>query len=122
MKENWMNKLVDLLNEYEKEKTDLKFNPHLWDAYGGHLSFLEYSSKYSDLLCISKRYEFIKRLVDNDKINYHKISDIIIYSQWRYTWVNKTTAQRVDENYLDLILMILSIQDNPIQFLIDILA
>ena len=45
----------------------------------------------------------------------------MIYSQWRYTWINKTTAQRVDENFLDLLLMILSIQENPISFLLSVL-
>lgn len=75
MKENWINKLIDLLNEYEEEKTDSTFKLHFWDAYWWHLSFLEYNSKYSDLLCISKRYEFIKRLVKNDKIDRHNVKE-----------------------------------------------
>lgn len=116
MKENWINKLVDLLNEYEKEKTDLKFNPHLWDAYGGHLSFLEYSSKYSDLLCISKRYEFIKRLVENDKIDMSKAkyySDLIYYEDyWEWGWACKD---------YEFVIMLLSIKDKPIEFLLSVL-
>ena len=65
-----MEKLLELLNEYEKEKNDLTFKPKFWEIYRGHLSFLEYNNKYSELLCISKRYEFIKRLVENNKIDF----------------------------------------------------
>ena len=49
------------------------------------------------------------------------IAEIMINSQRRYTWTDKTTAQRVDENMSDLLIMILAIQDNPIEFLVSIL-
>ena len=101
-----MNKLIELLNEYEEEKTDLKFKPKFWEIYRGHLSFLEYSDKYSELLCISKRYEFIKRLVDNDKIDLLRLDNRIALSEF---------------NKVERCLMALSIQDNPIEFLISIL-
>lgn len=77
--------------------------------------------RFDEVHLVSKKMWFIEWLVKENKINYHKISDIIIYSQWRYTWVNKTTAQRVDENFLDLLLMILSISENQISDLISYL-
>jgi hypothetical protein len=82
------------------------------------LNWEAFSWDTANSVIISKSYGFIWWLVDNDKIDYHKISDIMIYSQWRYTWINKTTAQRVDENMSDLLLMLLSISDKPIEDLI----
>lgn len=123
MKENRIDKLIELLNQFEKEKKSW----YTWnniDSYDNCVYWVDCDweteiTMYSDLY--SKYYWFIKRLVENDKIDYHKISDIMIYSQWRYTWINKTTAQRVDENMSDLLIMLLSIQDNPIEFLVSIL-
>lgn len=70
-----------------------------------------------ETVLISKKFEFIKRLVDHDNINFNKVYkkeesekiDICIY--WR-EW---------KEENLYWLLMLLSIQDNPIEFLISIL-
>lgn len=133
MKENWMKKLVDLLNEYEEEKKkETWLRAYEWESYWDwHLiqaTNIVTKGKKTPLALIesrsllkSKDYWFIQRLLEHDKIDYHKISDIMIYSQWRYTWINKTTAQRVDENMSDLLIMILAIEDNPISLLLSFL-
>lgn len=58
---------------------------------------------------ISKKFWFIKYLVDNDKIDFDKLED---NSYWFFI--------DLSDNYLE-ILALLSIQDNPIEFLISIL-
>ena len=66
-----MEKLIDLLNEYEakRHKTSVIANIRKGED---RLSYLEMNCNYSELLCISKGYEFIQRLVENDKIEFSK--------------------------------------------------
>ena len=93
-KEIWMEKLIELLNEFNKEKW---WHPWLlyewfwvrkWD-----LNFIFNHSKFP----------FIKWLVENDKIKLEKFPQIMEYSD------------------LESLLMYLSIQDEPIRFLCEIL-
>ena len=66
-----------------------------------------------DEIIISKRFGFIKRLVENDKIDYHnKINYDISLAINRV--IKKTTRE-------ERLLMILAIQDEPIKFLLSIL-
>ena len=69
-----MKKLIELLNEYEakRHKTSVIANIRKGEY---RLSYLEMNWNYSELLCISKGYEFIKRLVDNDKIDRDKFKE-----------------------------------------------
>jgi hypothetical protein len=66
--------------------------------------------KVSEL--ISKRYWFIKWLVDNDKIDYKKLH----WEEWYYKLVDMC-----DYNWelrCDVLLMLLSISDTPIEDII----
>ena len=67
------------------------------------------SRKISSWEMISKSYWFVKYLLNKDKINLDKISDE--YEEIR------------DSNFswIDIVTMILSIQDDPIKYLISIL-
>ena len=117
-----MEKLLELLNEYEEDK--IKESKWLDVMYIWKNEWtLHYYDNYKDenvfdnvrFLIISKVYWFIKWLVDNDKIDRWKIEerisgDVSLYLDnreyyWRYKWL----------------LMLLSIQDNPIEFLISVL-
>ena len=98
MKEEWINKLVELLNEREKE-----LDPNI------QVERTEFSVWINKWYLISKEYWFIKWLVDNDKIDFDKLED---NSDWYFI--------DLSDNYLE-ILALLSIQDNPIEFLISIL-
>ena len=70
---------------------------------------------------IGKKYLFIKRLVDNDHIDDEKYLNNIEYIPI-YRWAVKVEDRKSEqEQYIDVITMLLSIQDNPIQFLCDIL-
>ena len=102
MKESWMNKLIELLNEYNKE---------IWKPK--RMSEREVRTHYSWVIC--SWYWFIKWLVENDKIDRWKIEekisgDVSLYLDnreyyWRYKWL----------------LMLLAISENPISDLISYL-
>lgn len=92
-----MEKLIELLNEYRR----IDFIP---ERQKGILMVAEEK-------VISKKYWFVKRLVDNDKIDLEELDyEIRKYNSY------------IDSHwYYDALLMILVIQDNPIEFLISIL-
>ena len=96
-------KLIELLNEFDKPLgwyyedwvLDCKLNLYEYMAY--------------EWIC-SARYWFIKWLVENEKIDLDKLPK---HLQWE--WVN------TDIKWEELVIMVLSIQDEPIEFLISIL-
>ena len=94
-----MEKLIELLNEYERERKDCS----KWDRFD--LTIYEKGI----CLAISKSYWFIKWLVENDKIDLEKVKVLSVFQEtWYY-------------NKYESLLMILAIQDEPIEFLISIL-
>ena len=111
-----MEKLIELLNEW-KWKSYIFYMPDgadkvhrkETDAYWNmHVSCI----KNCEL--ISKEFEFIKWLVDNDKIDFDKC--------WICYEINSTYDHYNLEERQDLwLLMLLSIQDNPIEFLCSVL-
>ena len=105
-----MEKLIELLNEYE-----------IWKWKNGldiRQEYAEHNFKYNKYLyvkVISKKYEFIKRLVENDKIDFSKVKEKIwleweLYDRMLY-WYKEE----------DFLIMILSVEDEPIRFLCEIL-
>jgi hypothetical protein len=109
-----MDKLIELLNEYEKSWLNEfeKYNNAGIVEWVEHTKWNLYWryrwNTWSYMVVISKEYGFIKRLVDNDKIEFRE--DFYLEDQhWWWFWE--------DEN----IIMLLSIQDNPIEFLVKIL-
>ena len=109
-----MEKLIELLNEYEEEKAKYWNQYCNWQyIWGRPICTTSYDMnrivQFSDLLIISKMYEFIKWLVDNNKIDLVKVwkkSDMWFWDRYSRE---------------DTVLMLLSIQDNPIEFLCEIL-
>lgn len=109
-----MEKLVELLNEYNRnvkkwsDKWELKNsidNP--WTKY---ISLSSVWAWKIYLWIISREYWFIKRLVENDNINREEIK----YS-------NLYIPLKKDFNKDDRLIMLLSISENPIEFLISML-
>ena len=98
--------LIELLNEYEYDKRREKTLRWMtnWCLY-----YIQSINSYLNLKIISKEYGFIKWLVDNDKID---IRNSVI--------ISFTSELGKQADYKD-VLMLLSIQDNPIEFLISIL-
>lgn len=111
----WMEKLIELLNEYSKKKHNLAMRELNWE-YWLWFHYLNYWSSYSELLMVSKKYEFIKRLVENDKIDFSKFEYMInIKANKRELYYTKAGF------HTEALLMLLSIQDEPIEYLISIL-
>jgi hypothetical protein len=106
-----MEKLIELLNEYENyldttDRNDIQ-------VHFRHINWADVRCFHNYSLIISKRYWFIKRLVDNDKIKYNKVPEHIYVSDYSFETIHKWMT--------DNILMWLAIQDEPIEFLCSIL-
>ena len=81
---------------------------------------------------ISKQFWFIKRLVDNDKIDFDKcwldVKDYLSYSKRYDKWIvmaenydNDTFVVREFYSPYEQLLMLLAISDNPIDLLCEII-
>ena len=106
MKEDWIKKLVELLNEYDWE--DLEYWFIDWEIRRKVRNFDNERNTWKQVVWYTKNFWFIQWLVDNDKIEFRE--DFYLEDQ-HWWWFGE------DEN----IMMLLSIQDNPIEFLISIL-
>ena len=131
--------LISLLNKYELEREKgveefKNWTLPLWErylcqwelAYEPAENFFNWETLIWDSansVVISKHYGFIKRLVDNDKIDKKKIDTRLVrYVESHYDeewyWVENSYE---DYELYECLLMLISIQDNPIEFLISIL-
>ena len=105
-KEIWMRKLMKYVEEIQKEWINI-CRPTFQEYY------------LLEMMLISKYYWLIKRLVENDKIDFNKLEKIwYIGTVYRYDWQYRDIIEY--SNY-ERLLMLLSIQDEPIDFLISIL-
>lgn len=99
-----MEKLIELLNEYETPRSWVvykSYDDYDWFFYWVDCDW-ETEIAWSDSLICSKKFWFIKWLVENKK-TYFEEAD---YKGHHFDW----------KNYEDLI-MLLSVMDNPIEFL-----
>ena len=94
-----MNKLIELLNEYVKQLW-------IWDYVWWHNEETVRNSDYF----LTKKFWFIQWLIENDKIDLEWLE-----KQLLKIWIYKNVW------YYEWLLMLLSIQDNPIDFLCSIL-
>ena len=113
MKESWMDKLIELLNEYEDWM--VSWVKEYSEEFG--VFVLNTEQMIEEEIIISKSFGFIGWLVENDKINFRKldpkINDSIPTRYYLWTYIRYSFEKEI--------LMTLSIQDNPIEFLISIL-
>lgn len=117
-----MENLIKLLNEYEQQRErfwnfDSIIDWKTWLSY--KVIFLwKYEKIY---FLISKKYGFIKRLVKNNKIDAewlnYKYMDVVYELECAYL-VSKES--RI-EYLTDFIYMLLSVQEDPIEFLLSLL-
>ena len=73
-----------------------------------------------ETVLISKKFWFIKRLCDKDKISTFEVDRKMIDSLWRYHW-KETTIDKVWNNLDKVLIVLLSISDTPIEDLISYL-
>lgn len=72
-----------------------------------------------DLDSLSYLKWLCKRLVENDKIDLNKVNKVYYKKTYYWTdWKYTSYVEFLDE---EILLMLLSIQDNPIEFLVSIL-
>lgn len=97
-----MEKLIELLNEYGNEICN-----H-WGDYQTDMDFTDRDTYWY----LSKKFWFIQWLVENDKIDIDKMEE-----KSEYTFIKNGWWEHIIED----VLMLLTIQDEPINFLISIL-
>ena len=121
MKEIW--KLLELLNEY-LETFDTETNKTLKVFAFEEVTKLflaKNGASYRQERVISKRFKFIKWLVENDKID-RKNWDILDECMgWFDRYPIDLNTHILKNDAMDMLIMILSIQDNPISFILSIL-
>ena len=121
-----METFIKLINEYEVEKekserTDVDiyvefewgYTDYNWLTRWDKTDQWEWDNLYWDTAVaylISKSFWFVKRLVENDKIDIRKLEDKDAEYSFHYSF----------EDY-EVLLMLLSISDTPIEFLCSIL-
>lgn len=117
-----MEKLIELLNEYETPRSWVvykSYDDYDWFFYWVDCDW-ETEIAWSDSLICSKKFWWIWWLVENDKIDFNKIPNEIeeIWIPMLWQWEIKYWFDSSDYYWL---LMLLSIQDEPIEFLYSIL-
>ena len=112
-----MDKLIELLETFEKENVE-KLKSDVWenDTISPRVWSKSDITIYNKLQVISKEFWFIKWLVDNDKIYSWDIA-LTVYNLDLRAGKHTYTEYPIYES----LLMLLAIQDNPIEFLISIL-
>jgi hypothetical protein len=105
-----MEKLIPLLNE----RHNLEWV--LWSNVNWDYLFVKWDkeNKFYEEQIISKKFWFIKRLVEKHKINTRNLNLQVFMSMF-------SNDGTVEVSYEELILMLLAISDNPIEFLISVL-
>ena len=121
-----MEKLLQLLNEYERslwsDREWLWIIDEDWffctrKSKKGNPIVQHSSLDEAILQIISKKFWFIQWLVDNDRIDYYKVGEIVD----TYKWSLREKAYVVSDCVVESMLMILAIQDDPISFLLSVL-
>lgn len=111
-----MGKLIQYLNQFEEEK---KSDNHWWLSFDNELLWLS-NIREARLAVISKEYWFIEWLVDNDKIDRHNVKETNYWWEFNYYWTIPN-SKRNKEIQVERLIMLISIQDNKIEFLISLL-
>lgn len=125
-----MEKLMKLLNEYQKKINEKEENNYeiferklngdsirmndLDDPY----EWLNMYWWYAKARLISKQFWFIERLIKKDKIDTFRILEKRFDTQ---KWCEREHYHTVNEWNTNLLLMLLAISENPIEFLISVL-
>jgi len=112
-----MEKLIELLNEYETPRSWIVFksyDDYDWTFYWVDCDW-ETEIAWSDSYICSKKFWFIEWLVENEKINEEKVK-----KEAEYYWTDEYDVY-VWYVFYHRLLMLLSIQDKPIKDLISYL-
>lgn len=115
-----MEKLIELFKEYvDNHWFDTKDIEKEYWVIEYWQWFLYWTREYLYEIIVSKQFWFIKWLVDNDKINKDLISRVLIRAY--VSPENHVSLECEFHDYYESLLMLLSIQDDPIKLLLSIL-
>jgi len=109
-----MEKLLKLLNEYQEERdSEYRFiSIEDWDFF--KITSVLWTWLWAETV-FSKKFLFIRRLVENNKLEMEKL-------EYKYQdLVYELEQSDFYKSREDFALMLLSIQDNPVEFLVSIL-
>ena len=125
----WMMKLIELLNEFETPQSWIVFKSY--DDYDGTFYWVDIDGETeiarSDSYICGKRFQWVKWLVENDKIewetiwNYQSRTKLRTLTHTAWLWHDaewKSELEYIKETFTDGLLMLLSISDTPIEDLI----
>lgn len=107
-----MDKLIELLNEYDDN------NWEVTDYWALFNRMSDWITRTEDLQIISKSFWFIKWLVDNDKIDQFYYENSVRVKKYIDEYEEYDYVFPMDYEQL---IMLLSIEDNPIEWLCKIL-
>lgn len=118
-----MEKLIALLNEYERSSyekdTNWVYEWDEWEYYEPNNRIIKGNWENEEVLTqyelCSKQFWFIKWLVDNDKIDLDKVE------QEAMSWFDDESPVYWKDIRTARLIMMLSVDDRPIEFLISIL-
>ena len=122
-----MEKLIELLNEYQKGLNEKEENKRNYEMYerelrsdnicmndlGDPYEWLNIYWWYAKARLISKQFWFIERLVDNDKININEGWDD--YEKTNLYCNSDFFQLQKHYSYYESLLMLLAISENPIE-------
>ena len=112
-----MEKLIELLNEFETPQSWVVFKSY--DDYDGTFYWVDIDGEteiaWSDSYICGKRFWWIEWLVENDKIDRKHIPT---WFDYQYQWKEDIYCVSYEVNILT---MRLAIQDEPISFLCSVL-
>ena len=117
-KEIWIEKLIELLNEFRPTVSCANFKEHyefIDDDIYLIREWMDGEEEQFPMYVCYKKGDFIKWLVENDKIDQTNKFCVSVNVEWKGMGYTKAF-----EGYESL-LMILAIQDEPIRFLCEIL-
>ena len=116
-----MEKLIELLNEYIGDWQEWLYACYPLDEdFDKFFHTKDWEGTLEEAQVISKKFWFIQWLVDNDKIDFNNVRETNYWWEFNYYWTIPN-SKRNKEIQIERLLMILAIQDNPIEFLISIL-
>lgn len=101
-------KFVDYYNQMREERF-------------GEKGYFKYTMGFDEVHIISKHMWFIEWLVDNDKIDRENWDILDECMGWFDRYPIDLNTHTLNNDATDMLIMILSIQDNPISFILSIL-
>lgn len=116
-----MEKLIELLNEFEltvnnRDNVKRIYDEKWFRVKCGDSRLIEHNEVDSTIMLISKKYQFIERLITKGKVDNKKLIDLTAKDDCVVIMRFEEDSQKVK-----VLLLMLAISDNPLDDLISVL-